>query len=354
MMKDRNTLFPIIFKEIFDCYQEQVKSIWTPYEIPFEKDLNDLKKMSKEERHLILQILAFFAQSDSIVNENLCFRFMKDINIPEAIQAYQFQVGMEAIHSHTYANMIDNYVQDSEEKNKLFNAIQNFPTIAKKAAWMKKWIDSQASFSKRMFAFAIVEGVFFSGSFCTIYWLKDRGLLPGLSMANDLIARDEASHQRLASIIYKTLKNVDGQNKSKQFYLNSRLMELTNEEIGKVTKEIHMNKKLLNADFIPLKADEVKEIILEAVAIEKDFIKNAIPVKLLGINEDLLCQYIEYVADIVTNSFGFENIYNTKQPFDFMIKNDIRGKVNFFEGRPTEYQKGIREEVNFDKINDTF
>lgn len=353
-MKDRNTLFPIVFKDIFDCYQEQLKSIWTPYEISFEKDINDLKKLSKEERHLVLQILAFFAQSDSIVNENLCFRFMKDINIPEAIQGYSFQIGMEAIHSHTYANMIDNYVQDTEEKNKLFNAIKNFPTIAKKASWMKKWIDSQASFSKRLFAFAIVEGVFFSGSFCTIYWLKDKGILPGLSMANDLIARDEASHQRFASIIYKTLKNIDGQSKSKQFYLNSRLLELENEEIGKITKEIHMNKKYLNEEFKPLKEEDIKEILLEAVAIEKDFIKNAIPVKLLGINEELLCQYIEYIADIVANSFGFPNVFNAKQPFDFMIKNDIRGKVNFFENRPTEYQKGIREDVNFDVIDENF
>jgi ribonucleoside-diphosphate reductase beta chain len=355
MNKDRNTLFPILNKRLFDLYEEQVKSFWTPYEIDFSKDVKDLKKFSPEERHLILQILAFFAQSDSIVNENLAIRFMKDVNIPEALQFYSFQIGIEAIHSHTYAKMIDSYVSDTEEKNKLFNAIKNFPMIAKKANWMKKWNASQESFTKRLLAFAIVEGVFFSGSFCTIYWLKDRGKLPGLSIANNFIARDEQQHQIFAATLYKELQKMDNQNKSKQFYINGRMGELSNEELGRLMNEIHFSKKsMLNEEFKPLKEDEVKAMVKEAVEIEKEFILEAVPVQLLGINAKLLGEYIEYVADMVVNDFGFTKIYNTKQPFDFMIKNDIRGKTNFFEDTPTEYLKTVRQNVDFDKINEDF
>lgn len=356
MFKDRNTLFPIVNKTLFDLYETQLKAVWTPYEIDFAKDLKDLNKFSSEERHLILQILAFFAQSDSIVNENLAIRFMKDINIPEALQFYSFQIGIEAIHSHTYAKMIDTYISDTEEKNRLFNAVKNFPMIAKKANWMKKWISSQESFAKRLLAFAIVEGVFFSGSFCTIYWLKDRSKMPGLSMANDLIARDEGIHWIFAAALYKELQKMDGQGKSKQFFMNSRIEELEPQELGKLMQEVHYIKKsMLNGEeFKSLKEEDVKAIIREAVEIEKEFITESIPVQLLGINAKLMGQYIEFVADLVVQEFGFNKIFNAKQPFDFMIKNDIRGKVNFFEGHATEYQKAVREDVDFDKIGEDF
>jgi ribonucleoside-diphosphate reductase beta chain len=355
--KDRNTLFPIAKQSLFDLYETQLKAVWTPYEIDFTKDLKDLNNFSKEERHLILQVLAFFAQSDSIVNENLAIRFMKDVNIPEALQFYSFQIGIEAIHAHTYAKMIDTYISDSEEKEKLFNAIKNYPMIAKKAAWMKKWIDSQESFAKRLLAFAIVEGIFFSGSFCTIYWLKDKGKMPALSMANDQISRDEGIHWVFAATLYKELVKMDGQIKSKNFFVNSRLGDETvsDQKLGELLREVHYTKKsMLNEEFKVLKADDVKAIIQEAVAIEKEFITESVPTQLLGINSKLMAQYIEYIADLVVNEFGFDKIYNAKQPFDFMIKNDVRGKVNFFEHTPTEYLKAVREEVSFDKISEDF
>jgi ribonucleotide reductase beta subunit family protein with ferritin-like domain len=282
---------------------------------------------------------------------------MKDVNIPEALQFYSFQIGIEAIHAHTYAKMIDTYIADNEEKEKLFNAIKNFPMIAKKAAWMKKWINSQESFSKRLLAFAIVEGIFFSGSFCTIYWLKDKGKMPGLSMSNDLISRDESLHWVFAATLYKELLKMDGSIKSKNFFINSRLGDETvsDQKLGELLREIHHTKKsMLNEEFKVLKIDEVKDIIQEAVAIEKEFITESVPTQLLGINSKLMGQYIEYVADLVVTEFGFDKIFNTKQPFDFMIKNDVRGKVNFFEHTPTEYRKAVREEVDFNKIGEDF
>lgn len=353
--KDRHTLYPIVFKSLFDLYRTHVEAVWTTDELDLMQDIDHLAKMTEQERHLILQILAFFAQSDSIVNENLALRFMQDVNIPEMLQFYSFQIGMEAIHSETYAEMINTYIPNDEEKDKLFNAVNNFPTIAKKADWMKKWIKSQENFSKRLLGFALVEGVFFSGSFCAIYWLKDKGKMPGLSQANDYIARDEALHFRAAATLYKELLILDGKMKQKQFYVNSRLMELDDAEIGRTMKEIQYIKKTMGKDeFKRLQEDEVHQIVKEAVAIEKEFVTDCLPVKLLGINSDLMCQYIEYVADIVVELFGFNKIFNSKQPFDFMIKNDIRGKTNFFEGKGTEYKTAKRESVKFDKVNDDF
>lgn len=355
--KERYTLFPIQNRPIFDLYEDQVKAVWTPYEIDFSDDLKDLKKMNKPERDLILRVLAFFAQSDSIVNENLALRFMQDVNIPEMLQFYSFQIGMEAIHAHTYALMIDNYVEDTEEKEILFNAIKNFPTIAKKADWMKKWIYSQDNFSKRLLAFALVEGVFFSASFCTIYWFKNRNKLKGLSQANDLINRDESSHVQGAALLYRELNKMDQKIRKNQFILNTRVADLSPEELGNLLKENHFLKKsMLNnhQEFKPLKESEAEEIVREAVQIEKEFVDDSIKVQLLGINSSLMGQYIEHVADLVLQQFGLNKIFNSKQPFDFMIKNDIRGKVNFFEHRSSEYVVAKRESVNFDKINDDF
>jgi len=358
MFKNRNTLYPIQKRELFELYETQVKAVWTPHEIDFSKDIDELRKMKDNERHLILSILAFFAQSDNIVNENLAQRFMDDVNIPEAIQFYSFQLGIEAIHADTYGRMIDAYVEDEREKNKLFDAINNFPMIAKKAAWMKKWISSQDSFSKRLLAFAIVEGVLFSGSFCAIYWLKDQGRLPGLSMANDLIARDEGLHWIFAARLYKELEKMNKDLKSTEFFLKTDAVESKDpEELGELVLKAHyLKKSMLNHGnkFEYLSKEDVKEIIEEAVAMEKEFITESLPVSLLGINKELMCEYIESVADIVIGEFGFEPVFNTKQPFDFMIKNDIRGKVNFFEDRATEYQKGKREEVDFSIISEKF
>ena len=357
MIKDRNTLFPIQNRAIFELYETQLKAVWTPYEIDFSKDEKDLKKMSKEERHLVFQVLAFFAQSDSIVNENLALRFMQDVNMPEMLQFYSFQIGIEAIHSHTYALMIDSYISDTEEKNKLFDAIKNFPAIAKKANWMKKWMTGQENFSKRLLAFSLVEGVFFAGSFCTIYWLKDKNKLKGLSQANDLIARDEGLHWIANSVFYKELVKMDQKIKKNQFILNTRVDELSEADLGALLKENFYTKKAMlnnNQEFKRLSQEEVRQIVEETVAIEKEFITESIKVEMLGINSKLMHQYIEYVADMVISEFGFDKIYNQKQPFDFMIKNDIRGKVNFFEDRATEYSAPKRENVNFDVINEDF
>jgi ribonucleoside-diphosphate reductase beta chain len=356
MFKDRSNLFPIVNRNLFDLYETQLKAFWTPYEIDFSEDVHDLKKLNENERHLILQILAFFAQSDAIVNENLAKRFSNDINIPEAIQFYSMQLGIEAIHGHTYGLMIDEYVKDEEYKNKLFNAIKNFPTIAKKAAWMRKWIFSQESFTKRLYAFALVEGVFFSGSFCAIYWLKEKTKAhKGLAMANQLISADEYLHMKFAGVLYKELLKMNNSIKSKTFYLNSRFEELSAEEIGKLHQEIHFTKKsMINGEFKPLTQEEVNEITKEAVALEKEFITESLPVQLLGINKDLMHQYIENQADLVSLEFGMDKIYNVNQPFDFMSKLDVRGKVNFFESRNDSYIKGVREKVNFSEINEDF
>ena len=354
--KDRNTLFPILNRPIWEAYEQQLQSFWTPYEIDFSEDLDDLKKMQKPAQDLILKILAFFAQSDAIVNENLCYRFIQDVNIPEAIQYYSTQIGIEAVHGHTYANMIDTYVKDEEDKIKLFKAIDNYPFIAKKAQWMKKWIGSQSSFSKRLFAFAVVEGLFFAGSFCSIFWIREQGLMPGLTMANDLIARDENFHRQLASILYKELVKVDNQVKSKEFFVNTRLDDenVSDEEIGKLMREISSLKKTTNKPFEKLKKEEVQEIIKEAVAIEKEFITDSLPVSLLGLNSKMMGDYIESVADLILEEFDFDKLYGTRQPFDFMIKNDVRGKVNFFERRPTQYRKATREKVDFDQVAEDF
>lgn len=356
-MTNRYSLYPIKHRRLFDLYDTQVRALWTPHEIDFSKDIDDLKKMKNEERHLVLSILAFFAQSDSIVNENLATRFSYDVEIPEAKQFYAMQIGIEAIHADTYGRMIDAYVDDDREKNKLFDAIKHYPMIKKKAEWMQKWISSQDSFSERLLAFALVEGVFFAGSFCTIYWLKDRGLLKGLSMANDLIARDEGLHWMFAAELYKELSKMNQQVKSTQFFLNTNdLSELTDEEIGKKWKKVreYQSSMLNNQEFKYLDPKKVEEITKEAVEMEKEFITESLKTSLLGLNKDLMGKYIESQADIVLKRFELNPIYGTKQPFDFMIKNDVQGKVNFFEDRATEYQKGKREKVDFSSISDDF
>jgi len=293
----RYSLFPIGYKELFNLYKKALASFWTPEEIDLSKDMNDWKKLRPEEQHFIKNILAFFAGSDGIVLENLAVRFMNDIKIPEAACFYGFQIAMENIHSETYSLLIDTYIKDNEEKHHLFNAIDTIPSVAKKADWAIKWInDKESSFAKRVIAFAIVEGIFFSGSFCAIFWLKKRGLMPGLTSSNELISRDEGMHTDFAVAIYSLLEN--------------------------------------KLDF-----DTLKEIIEEAVSIEKEFIIDSIPCKLIGMNSELMAQYIEFVADRLSLQLGYEKIYDTSNPFDFMEMISLEGKTNFFEKRVMDYSK---------------
>ncbi len=361
MRKNRYTLFPIQYPELYNIYDVQKKAFWIADEIDLSKDLPDLDKLKKDEKHLLFLILAFFAQSDGIVNKNLCFRFCNEVNIPEAIQFYETQIGIEAQHKETYNKLIDVYVSKQQDKEKLFNAMNNYSFIEKKAKWMFEWIDGQEDFATRLLAFALIEGVFFAGSFCTIYWLKERNLFPGLSQANTLIARDESLHFFFASKLYKTMEQINQKlmqcEVKLQKYMNSNSFDfdkLDNNEIGELVKDIAYYKSLLNPGFVPLEKEKIEKLVKEAVMIEKEFVTDALPMKVLGLNSQLLGKYIEFVADVVTSEFGLGTIFNTKNPFDFMVKYDLRPKGNFFENRVTEYAKAEYEEVDFDNISDNF
>ena len=301
---NRFVLFPIEYPEIWHMYQKSLGLFWTANEIDLGKDLVDWPKLKPDEQHFIKNVLAFFAGSDGIVLENLGVRFMNEVQIPEAKCFYGFQIAMENIHSETYSLLIDTYVKDSEEKNRLLNAIETIPSVEKKAKWALKWIGDDSQFAKRLVAFAAVEGIFFSGSFCAIFWLKKRGLMPGLTSSNELISRDEGLHTDFAVLLYKML-----------------------------------NKKL--------SYDIIKEIITEAVEIEKEFIVDSIPCRLIGMNSDLMCEYIEFVADRLVVQLGYEKIYGSKNPFSFMEMISMEGKTNFFEKRVMEYSKagvGVEKE----------
>jgi len=292
----RYVMFPIQDSEIWKMYKKQVDCFWRTEEIDFSKDLVDWnEKLNNDERYFISMVLAFFAASDGIVTENLALRFMGDVQLAEARAFYGFQIAIENIHSETYSVMIDTYIKDQEQQQKLFNAIDNFPCIQKKATWARKWInDNRSSFAARLIAFAVVEGIFFSASFASIYWLKKRGFLPGLTFSNELISRDEAMHCEFAVLLYKKLQ-----------------------------------KKL--------QKKRVYEIIQEAVEIEKEFITEAIPCRLIGMNSDLMIQYIEFVADRLCLQLGYDKIYNSVNPFDFMELISMDSKVNFFERTNSEY-----------------
>lgn len=292
----RLTVHPIKDKEIWDFYKKMMASFWTAEEIDFSKDYDDFQNMSENSQHFIKMILAFFAASDTIVNINLGERFTQEIQVMEAIITYQFQMMMENIHSETYSLQIDNIVRDTDEKEKLLNAIENFPCIKKKADWAIKWIESKSTFSQRVIAFAIVEGIFFSGSFASIFWLKKQNIMPGLCDSNELISRDEGMHTEFACLIKK--------------------------------------KCLYPPDQI-----SVHKMFMEAVNIEKEFICEALPCSLLGMNKDLMSQYIEYVGDRLLVSLDYEKIWGTTNPFDFMESMSLEGKTNFFESRPTQYQR---------------
>jgi ribonucleoside-diphosphate reductase beta chain len=311
--KDRFVLFPIKYPKIWEMYKKAEQSFWTAEEIDLQADLKDWAKLKDDERHFIKHVLAFFAASDGIVNENLAINFMREVQLPEARCFYGFQIMIENIHSEMYSLLIDTYIKDTAEKNYLLNAIETVPCVTKKAEWALRWIKN-GTFAERLIAFAAVEGIFFSGSFCSIFWLKKRGLMPGLSTSNEFISRDEGMHCDFACLLYGMLEN-------------------------KMSKE------------------EVKAIIRDAVNCEHEFVTDALPVSLIGMNAKLMCQYIEFVADRLLVELGCEKIYNSTNPFDFMEMISLQGKTNFFEKRVSEYKKasvGQQQEENLFKLDEDF
>jgi len=292
---NRFVMFPIKYDDIWQMYKKQIDCFWRAEEIDLSKDLDNWNSLNADERYFISMILAFFAASDGIVLENLASRFMNDVQVSEARAFYGFQIAMENIHSQVYSLLIETYIKDKEEKHKLFNAIENYPCIKKKSDWAQKWInDNRSSFATRLVAFACIEGIFFSGAFCSIYWLKKRGLMPGLTFSNELISRDEALHCEFAVLLYsKLLKKVD-------------------------KARIH-------------------DIIKEAVDIEVEFICEALPCKLIGMNADLMTQYIKFVADRLAVQLGYKKIYNVENCFPWMELISLESKTNFFEKRVSEY-----------------
>ena len=294
---NRFVLFPIQHDDIWAFYKRAEASFWTAEEIDLAPDLIDWDtKLNDNERHFIKHVLAFFAASDGIVNENLAENFLSEVQYTEAKFFYGFQIAIENIHSETYSLLIDSYIKDNADKDYLFNAIDTMDCVRKKADWALRWID-QGNFAERLVAFAAVEGIFFSGSFCSIFWLKKRGLMPGLAFSNELISRDEGLHCDFACLLYN------------------------NHVVNKLDKK------------------EIEKIILDAVEIEKEFIIDALPVRLIGMNSDLMSQYIEFVADRLLQELGNDKVFNTANPFDFMDMISIQGKTNFFEKRVAEYQK---------------
>lgn len=292
----RFVIFPIQHHDIWQFYKKAEASFWTAEEIDLSGDQADWEKLNDKERHFIKHVLAFFAASDGIVNENLAEQFINEVQAPEAKFFYGFQIAIENIHSETYSLLIDTYIKDPAEKDKLFNAIDTVPAVKRKAQWALRWINSEQPFAERLVAFAAVEGIFFSGSFCSIFWLKKRGLMPGLSFSNELISRDEGLHCDFACHLFSKLER-------------------------------------------PSSFERVKEIICDAVAIEKEFISESLPVSLIGMNADMMCQYIEFVADRLSNALGFPKVYHTTNPFPWMELISLQGKTNFFEKRVAEYQK---------------
>jgi ribonucleoside-diphosphate reductase beta chain len=311
--KDRFVLFPIKHPKIWEMYKKAEQSFWTAEEVDLQADQKDWDRLSNDERHFIKHVLAFFAASDGIVNENLAINFMNEVQLPEARCFYGFQIMMENIHSEMYSLLIDTYIKEPAEKNYLLQAIDTVPCVKKKADWALRWI-GQGSFAERLIAFAAVEGIFFSGSFCSIFWLKKRGLMPGLSTSNEFISRDEGMHCDFACLLYSMLEN-------------------------KLPKET------------------VTNIIRDAVAFEHEFVTDALPVSLIGMNSKMMCQYIEFVADRLLVSLGCKKTYNSLNPFDFMEMISLEGKTNFFEKRVSEYKKasvGQQQVDNVFKLDEDF
>lgn len=306
---DRFVLFPIKYHDIWEMYKKAEHSFWTAEEIDLAQDLTDWnERLNSDERFYIKNVLAFFAASDGIVNENLAENFLKEVQYPEARCFYGFQIAIENVHAETYSLLIDTYIKDLQEREKLFKAIDNIPSVRKKAEWALKWIQSD-SFAERIIAFAAVEGIFFSGSFCSIFWLKKRGLMPGLSFSNELISRDEGLHCSFATLLYtKYVKN-------------------------------------------KLSPDRIREIICDAVEIEKEFVEDSLPVSLIGMNSKLMKQYIEFVADYWLVELGCPKAYGSENPFDFMDMLSLQGKTNFFEARVSEYKKPSDRNIDYENLD---
>ncbi|CDZ97586.1 ribonucleotide reductase small subunit [Phaffia rhodozyma] len=308
----RFVLFPIQYKEIWQAYKKAEASFWTAEEMDLSKDSNDWEnKLNDNERHFISHVLAFFSSSDGVVNENLLERFSQEVQSAEARCFYGFQIMMENIHSETYSLLIDTYIKDNDQRDYLFNALDNIPCIRKKGDWALKWISSKTStFAERLVAFAAVEGIFFSGSFASIFWLKKRGLMPGLTFSNELISRDEGLHTDFACLLFHHLR-----------------------------RRCH--------------PDVIEAIIREAVEIEQEFLSDALPVSLIGMNCTLMCQYIEFVADRLLVALGNPKFYHSKNPFDFMEMISLTGKTNFFEKKVSDYAKsGVNQSVGDGKVHD--
>jgi ribonucleoside-diphosphate reductase beta chain len=308
----RFVLFPIEHNDIWKFYKQQEACFWTAEEIDLAQDIQDWdNKLNDDEKHFVKHILAFFAASDGIVNENIALNFVNEVQYTEAKMFYGFQIMMENIHSETYSLLIDSYIKDKQDQLNLFNAIETIPAIKKKAEWAMRWIEN-GTFTERLIAFAAVEGIFFSGSFCSIFWLKKRGLMPGLTFSNELISRDEGMHCDFACHLFNN----------------------------------HIENKLSEA--------QVKEIIVSALAIEKEFILEALPVRLIGMNADLMSQYLEFVTDRLLMALGCSKVYNSENPFDFMQNIALQGKTNFFEKRVAEYQKAGVNNKSDESIEDAF
>jgi len=299
---NRFVLFPIKYNDIWNMCKKQLDCFWRAEEIELSKDLKDWNTLTPDEKHFISHILAFFAASDGIVLENLALRFIDEVKLAEARYFYSNQMFMENIHSETYSLLIDTYIRDSREKLKLFHAIDNFNCIKQKSDWAQDYINCNDSFSTRLLAFAVVEGIFFSGAFCSIFWLKKRGLLPGLCFSNELISRDEALHTEFAVLLYSKLKH-------------------------------------------KLSEEKVYSIVAEAVHIEKEFITEALPCRLIGMNAELMCQYIEFVSDRLLIQLGYKKLYNTSNPFSWMEMISLEGKGNFFEKRISDYALADKEKT---------
>ena len=308
----RFVLFPIEHNDIWKFYKQQEACFWTAEEIDLAQDIQDWdNKLNDDEKHFVKHILAFFAASDGIVNENIALNFVNEVQYTEAKMFYGFQIMMENIHSETYSLLIDSYIKDKTEQLNLFNAIETIPAIKKKAEWALRWIEN-GTFTERLIAFAAVEGIFFSGSFCSIFWLKKRGLMPGLTFSNELISRDEGMHCDFACHLFNN----------------------------------HIENKLSES--------QIKEIIVSALAIEKEFILEALPVRLIGMNADLMSQYLEFVTDRLLVALGCSKVYNSENPFDFMQNIALQGKTNFFEKRVAEYQKAGVNNKSDESIEDAF
>lgn len=311
---DRYVLFPIKYPDLFKMYKMMSSVYWVADEISFSQDLKDLDKLTEDEKHFVFRILAFFSSSDGIVIENLVLSFFDKVKLSEYRNCVCFQLAIEAVHSETYSLLIDTYCRNNEsEKKKLFEAIENYPAIANKSKWAQKWIgNDDCSFAQKLVAYVMVEGLFFCGSFCAIYWLKERGLLPGLSFANSLIARDESQHAKLTAMIYQ--------------YIENKLPE-----------------------------DLVHDMVREAVEIERSFIIDSLPCRLIGMNSDLMFEYIKYMADWNLVLLGYEKLYNANNPFHFAIYASLEGKVNFFEQRVDSYQRAsVKVKNAVESVNECF